>query len=884
VSIVASNLIQTKLTMPRSVDALVERAQLCELLGEHPRKVSLVVAPAGFGKTTLVCQWLQELALPTAWFSLDEWDNDPVRFWSYLLSALQGLEPSFTKVALSALASSQPPKIEALLPDLINQLLVRTSPLMFVLDDYHLIDNSEIHQSLQRFIDHLPESVHLLITSRCELPLRLSRLRVSQQLTEIDEEQLRFSAEETGRFYVNSMALTLDEQTCETLHRRTEGWVAALQLAGLSLQRLEEKEPFLAEFGGDDRLIADYLTEEVLNHQSPELRRFLLLTAHLPRFNAELCNAVLGTSDSAALLAELEQSHMFLIPLDQRRRWYRYHHLFSSLLVQQCADEAEALSVHRRASVWYAEQESMEEALLHAFQAEDFVWAGELLDRFGMRLFHGGSVRTLRDWMQQLPEAVREASAQRLIIYAWALFASTDENVEPWLQKIEQLMQQEPESRPCTEPQLNLIRSFSAMHHGEVHRALALVESSIAQLPEDESHTHTAPGLILCVAYFVTGQLQKCEPFLEKTIALSLRQQSAISLIPLLAVQVRLLLRSGRVAQAEWQLRSSWQLLKERGWDQIADCAWLWLVGEESAFLQRRFELAEQRLQRAEQLIATESWQISRSVVKLRRGLLMLALGRRDEALMIQRDPDLLACGTMVLPFLSSVQQLRSQLAFELGEAREQDDLAELAQNIELASDASREQDLLLSARCLLQQGYAAEVVQLLTPFLAAAEQQLRQISAIEARILMALAHQRLGEMPLALQRLRLAVDEARKEGISQPFVVMGEPLVTLLRRLLSRGQELFIEDVLTLIGVEESQPEAEFLADNREESLSGKERKIVDLLALGLSNREISERLFVSQNTVKTHLKHIYSKLNVSRRAQAVLKVKALGVSVYEQ
>jgi len=877
----ASNLIQTKLTAPRSVDALVERARLCELLGDHPRALSVVVAPAGFGKTTLVCQWLQELALPTAWFSLDEWDNDPVRFWSYLLSALQRFEPSFAKVALSALASSQPPKIEALLPDLINQLLARKSLLMLVLDDYHLIDNSEIHQSLQRFIDHLPESVHLLITSRCELPLRLSRLRVSQQLTEIDEEQLRFSVEETGRFYANSMALTLDEQTCMTLHQRTEGWVAALQLAGLSLQRLEEKEPFLAEFGGDDRLIADYLTEEVLNHQSPELRRFLLLTAHLPRFNAELCDAVLESSGSGALLAELEQSHMFLIPLDQRRRWYRYHHLFATLLVQQCADETQAQRVHRRASEWYAEQESMEEALLHAFQAEDFVWAGELLDRFGMRLFHGGSVRMLRDWMQRLPTELLEASAQRLIIYAWVLFASTDENVEPWLQKIERRLHQEPENLSCLQPQLNLIRSFSAMHHGEVHRALSLVEASVAQLPSDESHTHTAPGLILCVAYFVTGQLQKCETLLESTIALSLRQQSAISLIPLLAVQVRLLLRSGRLAQAERQLQSSWQLLKERGWDHIADCAWLWLVGEESAFLQRHFELAEQRLQRAEQLIASEEWQIARSVIKLRRGLLMLALGRRDEALMIQRDPDLLSCGNMVLPFLSSVQQLRGQLAFELGEAREQDDLVALAQNIELASDASREQDLLLSARRLLQQGAVVEVVQLLTPFLVEAEQQRRQISAIEARILLALAEQKRGEERSALTLLRVALNQARKEGVVQPFVAAGEPLVTLLRRLLTRGQELFIEDVLALIGVEETQSEPEILANRVDDFLSNQERKIVDMLALGLSNREIAERLFISQNTIKTHLKHIYSKLNVSRRAQAVLKVKALGVSV---
>jgi len=473
--------------------------------------------------------------------------------------------------------------------------------------------------------------------------------------------------------------------------------------------------------------------------------------------------------------------------------------------------------------------------------------------------------------MQRLPTELLEASAQRLIIYAWVLFASTDENVEPWLQKIEGLIEAEPESRACTEPELNLIRSFSAMHHGEVHRALALVESSVARLPSDESHTHTAPGLILCVAYFVTGQLQKCEALLESTIALSLRQQSAISLIPMLAVQVRLLLRSGRLAQAERQLQSSWTLLKERGWDQIADCAWLWLVGEESAFLQCRFELAEQRLQRAEQLIATESWQIARSVVKLRRGLLMLALGKRDEALMIQRDPDLLSCGTMVLPFLPSVQQLRGQLAFELGEESEQDDLAELAQNIELASDASRECDLLLSARRLLQQGYAAEVVQLLTPFLVAAEQQQRQISAIEARILSALAEQQLGEERSALTLLRVALDQARKEGVVQPFVAAGEPLVALLRRLLTRGQELFIEDILALIGVEEP----------RQEFLSEKERKIMDLLALGLSNREIAEQLFVSQNTIKTHLKHIYSKLNVSRRAQAVLKVKALGVSV---
>ncbi|MDQ7075314.1 MAG: AAA family ATPase [Gammaproteobacteria bacterium] len=510
-SAVPTTLIQTKLTAPSSSETLLQRDQLCALLGaERPRAVSLVVAPAGFGKTTLVCQWLDSLSLPTAWFSVDEWDNDPVRFWSYLLSAIQQCEPEFARTALTALASSQPPKMEALLPALINQLAQRGEPLVLVLDDYHLIDNANIQRTMQRFIEHLPSHIYLLITSRTEVALPLSRLRVSQQLTEIHEHQLRFSAIETASFYANSMALSLDERTCETLHRRTEGWVAALQLAGLSLQRVTDRAGFLAEFAGDDRLIADYLTEEVLSQQRPELRRFLLLTAHLPRFNADLCDAVLGGGDSRELLVELEQRHMFLIPLDQRRRWYRYHHLFASLLVQQSADEAERRTVHRRASEWYAEQESMEEALLHAFQAEDFVWAGALLDRFGMRLFHGGSVRALRAWMQQLPTEVLEASAQRLIIYVWALFASTDENVEPWLQKIEILIESDPETRLCTEPQLNLMRSFSAMHQGDVHRALALVESSQAQLPVDESHTHTAPGLLLCVAYFVTGQLQKC--------------------------------------------------------------------------------------------------------------------------------------------------------------------------------------------------------------------------------------------------------------------------------------------------------------------------------------------------------------------------------------
>src|SRR5579871_2481834 len=342
----------------------------------------LVSAPAGFGKTTLLTEWLELVKCPVAWLSLDSSDNHALAFWSYIVAALQSAEPRIGADATALLQSPQPAPLEAVLTLLLNELSALSADLVLVLDDYHLIDAHAVHDGLLFLIDHLPPRLHLVIASRTDPPLPLARMRARGELVELRAADLRFTPDEAATYFRESMALDLTPQDVAVLDGRTEGWIAALQLAALSMQGREDVAGFIAGFAGDDRYIVDYLAEEVLQQQPDQIRQFLLHTCVVDRLSGSLCDALTGQADGKAVLETLQRANLFVVPLDNRRQWYRYHHLFADVLRARLLDEQPETmpELHRRASAWFERNGEASEAIRHALAGEDFPRAADLIE------------------------------------------------------------------------------------------------------------------------------------------------------------------------------------------------------------------------------------------------------------------------------------------------------------------------------------------------------------------------------------------------------------------------------------------------------------------------------------------------------------------------
>ena len=405
----ASPLLETKLYVPTRRRDLVPRPRLRERLDRGVEsKLTLVSAPAGFGKTTLLAEWLGAADADVrlaAWLSLDHSDNHPPFFWSYVIAALQTVAPGVGASAMSLLQSAQPPAIESVLASVLNELNAIAQDLVLVLDDYHVIDAHDIHTGTVFLLDHLPPQMHLVIGSRADPALPLARLRARGELVEIRAADLRFTPDEAAAYLNEVMGLHLEFRDVAALEGRTEGWIAALQLAGLSIQGREDIAGFIAGFAGDDRYIVDYLVEEVLQRQTEVIRRFLLQTSILDRLSGPLCDAVTGQNGGKATLEALDRAKLFVVPLDDRRRWYRYHHLFADVLrAHMVAEQPDVISdLHGRASDWYEQNGERSEAIRHALAAEDFPKAADLIEQAMPDLRRRRQEATLLGWLAALP-------------------------------------------------------------------------------------------------------------------------------------------------------------------------------------------------------------------------------------------------------------------------------------------------------------------------------------------------------------------------------------------------------------------------------------------------------------------------------------------------
>ena len=904
----AHPILQTKLFIPPTRRKRVPRPALIARLNEGlTGKLTLISAPAGFGKTTLMADWLQQLDRPFTWISLDEGDNDPVRLCSYILAALQRIEPEMVEAAQAMLEAPQPPPQDLLLTCLVNDVAEIERPFVLVLDDYHLIQAPTIHKAITFLLDHMPPQMHLALTSRADPPLPVALLRGRGQLCELHAADLRFSPEEAAAFLNEVMGLDLTAEQVSALERRTEGWITGLQLAALSIRGREDISGFITAFAGSQRYVLDYLTEEVLNRQPQEIQTFLLQTAILERLTGPLCDAVrfgeaespsssdetavrfgeVGTSAtqetrSQQVLEALEASNLFLVPLDEERRWYRYHRLFADLLRQRLQRERLDLvpELHRRASEWYEQNGLIAEAVSHALEAGDDERAADLIEWTAWTTLIRGELGTLQDWLHRLPDKLTNSRPQLGILYAWTLALSGElERVEPVLQGLDS--KQVPGEAAA-------VRAYVAGLRDETSLAAEFAQQVFEHLPESKWFSRGMAAVILGNTPLVSGEPAAAIETLTEVIRLS--EAAGRTYLAMLARSIlgEALQMQGRLHEAAEVQHQALQLASRKD-GRPAPFAGFSYIG--LSRLQYEWDDLDGAMRHAEKGI--ELCKLGGLVEAIPVGLFILAevhlaQGDLDQAIRTMAEAEQAAQECKNPYVLARVAAWRMRLLMTCRERMPTIDWREQhPPSAEGGTDYLRELVSLARARELLarslvdlpsQRTRVGEALDLLQRQLEAAAAAGRMENTLTILLLQALALQMMGDGDQALAALQRALSLAEPEGYMRTFIDEGEPMARLLRRALAKGiAPSYVRKLLAACS--ESAPAAPSVTQGLVEPLTEREREVLHQLAAGLSNQEIARELVIALSTVKSHVNHIYGKLGVKSRTQAVARAHELDL-----
>ena len=870
------------------------------------RKLTLISAPAGFGKTTLLSEWrMMHLSgeYPLAWVSLEEADNEPMRFLSYLIAALQTIDPDIGEVALLSLRSPRPSPVGSVLTSLINEIASIPQDFVLVLDDYHVIESRAIHDAVTFLLEHMPPQMHLVIASRTEPHLPLSRLRAGGQITELRATDLRFTSEEAAAFLIDAMGLDLSAEDVAALVARTEGWIAGLQLAALSMQRREDIADFIAAFTGDDRYVLDYLIEEVLHRQPERTRTFMLQTSILERLSGPLCDAITGHDDGRQMLESLEQANLFLIPLDNRRRWYRYHHLFADVLRHRLGQiqPQRVRELHRRAAEWHENHGFVEDAIMHALAAGDTEWAARLVEQNAATVVMRSEGAKLMRWLEALPEQLVRSRPRLSVAYAIAaLFGGRLDAVEPLLRDAERTLGGSPETssvKPIDRESvgwladvpscMSIIRSDLARMRGDAPRAIELSRQALAHLPEDSTYLRSKAIWNLGISSWMRGDLMTAEQaFRRLTSEEPTTSNAYLRLLAAYGVG-RLRVVQGRLHEAQKAYR--WVLRPEmgKGEPQLPVAGWGYLgmgellrewndLGAATRYLMEGIELG--KWVGAAGPLAITYTALAR--VKQAQGDTSGALDAIDRARQSAQDLQVRDPLNPLGAYLAKAQLAQGDVAAAERWVRER----RLGVDDEL--DYMREAELLVLARVLIAQNKPGEALRLLGRLLSAAHAAGRMGSVIEILVLQALLLQAEGDTTRAVRILGDALSLAEPEGYVRIFVDEGAPIAALLRRVSSAGiSPQYVDTLLASLRHHAEDPQLSAgasipnYAQLLSEPLSERELEVLRLIASGLSNREIAQDLFVTPGTAKRHVHNIYRKLEVRSRTQAIARARDLNL-----
>lgn len=894
----ASPLLVTKFHIPSARSTWVKRDRLIGLLNQSlDHKLTLVSAPAGFGKTTLLGDWAHQVSIPVNWLSLDERDNDPIQFWTYVIGALQQTHCEVGEATLAMLRSTEIIPFESFLIPLINEIANAKGNIVLILDDYHVITVDAIHQAVTFLLEHLPSQLHLIFASRVDPAVPLAQLRAHSQLLELRSSDLRFTLTEAALFLNNMRQLALSQSQVEAIQARTEGWIAGLQLAALSMQDAEDRIAFIDSFQGTHRYILDYLTEEVLDRQPKPLQTFLLRTAILKQMCGSLCEVVVGdnTGDGSLILEQLERQNLFVVSLDRDRTWYRYHHLFRELLLHRLhrLEPDHIPQYHRRAAQWYEQNGWVIEAIQHYIAAQDFDQAINLIEQeiqlSNPRIESGALLLTC---VEALPSEFVWTRPWLLLAYAWGLYSTSQfETAVKAVQDIERLLQQSNTVPANLEKLWGLVTAFKGMQarqQGATAEAVMFMERALQQLPPDDSWLRLVILLNLGVTYFVADDFASAKTLLPEVARIGQARGLADPAIAGLYLQAQFLALRGRIDDAIALCQQGYELAKKRGW--LATYAGV-LVQVALADLLRE----QNQLEEAAQHL-TES--LDRGIQNRQPGIMMgyITLARVRQA---QGDTKAAweairaaeQCPTWLWATILSAPACKARLQLAQGDVEgaiawvEASDLSiedELQYSFTDQHPYGSELDYLTLARVLIARGrvsspsYLDDAIVLLNRLHDFAKTGGRTARVMEVLILQALVWQARGDYNRALDMLQRSLELPRSGDDIRLFVDEGKPMQELLHQAAVRKiNTQTVNRLLEAFGPSRKQDQPLI------EPLTQRELEVLGYLAQGLSDQAIADQLYVSLAAVKWHDRNIYSKLSVSNRTQAVARARELKILV---
>jgi LuxR family maltose regulon positive regulatory protein len=901
----SDTLVSTKLRPSQARPNLVARPRLiAKLEREVGRKLTLISAPAGFGKTTLLGEWVAGRSdeRSVAWVSVDEADNDPARFLSYLVAALRSIEEEIGEGVLSSLRAPGSPPVGALTGALINELADIPANLAIVLDDYHLIDSDHVNGIVSFLLERLPSNVHLVIASRIDPPLPLARLRARGQITEINATDLFFTREEAVAFMKDTMGLNLSDKDVGALEERTEGWIAGLQLAALSMRDREDIPGFVRAFSGSHRDVLDFLSEEVLERQSEQMRAFLLETSILQRLTGELCDAVTDRDDGQEALERLERESLFVVALDDERRWYRYHHLFADVLHDLLKQERSegVKELHLRAAAWYERSGWASEAIEHALAAGDAGWAARLVEYYTQALLQRGEGVTVDQWLTALPAGlVRSRPRLSLARAILALISGRADEVEPLLTDAERALTTDDQAGepPVGEAvrgglanvhgSVAMLRAELARHRGDVEHTIQFTRRARAHLGEGDRYLRFFTSWNLAVAKQMQGRVGEAEDALAELAA----DPWASGRNPYVAVRTyyalgQVQLTQGRLSAALQTFRQGLELTTEAGRRALPAAGVAHVGVAEVLYERNELDPALDQAMRGVELcrqIGYAQWQVT-SLSTL--ACIRQARGDQAGALEAIGEAERLVPSTVVDIFFPVAVQ-RARLLLAQGKV---DDAArwctERGLDVEDEPSYLREREHLVLVRVLLAQGKVDQALRLLRWHLEEAQAQRRRGSEIEILMLQALALWERDAKERAVSTLTQALTLAEPEGYVRTFVDEGPEMALLVSEVLEAQQRgrlhppvpaHYLRKLLTAL--EQAASSATPPTAELPEPLSERELEVLILIEAGKSNRRIAQELFVTTGTVKTHIRSIYRKLDAHSRTQALVRAKELNL-----
>ena len=921
-------LLQTKISLPQLPSRFIQRPRLTGRINQGVQgPLTLLAAPAGFGKTHLLIEWANETRLPIAWLTLDSDDNDLSRFFRYLIGALQAIEPGLGEAALEFIQFTGGSKLEVGLTLLVNEVSSLPKERVLVLDDFHLLENPAALQGVSFLLKYLPPSLHLVIASRSEPKLDLAFLRAKGRLVELGADDLRFTTEEIVQYFQQA-GLELPLEMARVLEQRTDGWITSLQMAALSLKDQADPAMLLAHLQGEANYVSDFLAEEVLDRQPGEIRQFLLRSSILETLSGPLCQAVVKPDAQpgygAVMLNRLKHANLFLTALNGKHEWFRYHAVFADFLrqVQAQVNQAEIPELHKRAATWLEGNGDLNEAFRHALASQDTEWAADMIQGNRNRMIKTGEVSALTRWIGKLPEDILHQRPHLILTYAWALIATHQLDLARyWLDEARQLLDQQETMKGFGKADLQYFRgslavsqSHLAMLSGDIEQVAKLSRQASKYLPEENGYLRSLLALDESLSFFLAGDTQKAVESLRATARIARQANNPLAIIIALCQLANTQILQGKISQAKATLLKA-QYLAIGPEGQPLPLAGLVDIGLGEILLEHDLpEEARDRLERGCRVTGS-AWYLGCLDGKLAMARLRQAMGDVSGAGEIIEEAARMALNTDSSEWDDA---LVSAVAVRL--ALQRDDLAAAEQwwkkggfpDLHAAIPLEDypyhvfEYLLLTQARFLLARGRETgkardlkQALELLGTLLPEAERFQRVTSQIQILILQAVAQFALGN-ERATKTLLRALALGEPERFRRIYLDEGWRLADLLRQCRTAQEEsgshlpsvAFIDSFLEAIqpgggtGSTNEQPPQHSsgptitcLENGFPISLSAREIEILELIAAGKSNQEISTQLYLALNTVKRHAYNIYTKLEVRKRTQAVSRARQLGL-----